>query len=412
KDAKTSLVATASAVVPKALDTQHLRQDVDEIAQSAKPPTPTDGHGGASTAAPTDSTNTYDDPDATRGQTGNWFAEGELAEKALVTATASQPLPAIYGSFDELDLEPRRRFSATTAIVVVVGLAVVIFGMIFMLHGSKEPTKKRRGGGELPLLVKGHRAPKIDQGTPNADMGTGTQSVAQAGSVTPAGSVAPAGSGTGSHTPETPGTSTGTKPSPQAPPVATPPPADTKPQQASLTPDKTTKTPPRSIPKKAHPQPIVHRTPPPAPKPVTPRKPRPKPLPVPRPAVAAAPKAVVRGYIREGRSQLQKGGYGKAKAAFLKALAANPRSANAQGGLGEVAFELGNYALASKHLRAAVRLNPRSGRYLVMLGNVYFKQGKIGAAVKQYRQALKFNPHNRAARTGIEAAIRRSGHGA
>ena len=305
-----------------------------------------------------------DELDSSHGR--EWFAEGEAAEKALILKTASQPLPALYGSLDELYPDQRRGLSSTTVIIAVIGAAaVVLFGIFFFVGAADAPKASPNVKAPLQLVRAGGTpvpapptADKVDQ---HGSTASAAAAIAQPKHGA-AGLSSHKSSQTGRHRP------------------------------AAHT----------GHPAKAHtPRAVGQRSTPPA------NGPRGRSSAAPNNGAKRQMEARTRIY--EGQSQLRRGAYSRAKQAFTAAQGLDPSNAAAHGGLGEVAFELGNYAAAVGHLSNAVRLNPRGTRHMVMLGNVYFKQGKLRHAVSQYRRALNLDPKNREAKSGLDAALRRLG---
>jgi serine/threonine-protein kinase len=318
------------------------------------------------------------DPDVqsydANSQSGNWFAEGLAAEQQLATSTKSGPLPAIYDALDDEEESLKRNIPTGAIIGVVVGAAAVfLFLFLVVFRSSDEPEKKPK------LAAKHVENPATENPVPKPE---------------PEPKPEPK---------DEPGISTKDEPKaePKPEPKAEPKP-EPKPEPA---PKPKPEPKPKPKPKKVEPK----SKPKPKPKPAAVRRPKPKPKPRPRKpkmGLGRDPLAAAT-HVKEGRVQLQRGAYSKARGEFAKALEADPRNAGAHAGLGEVAFELGKYSLAAKHLRTAARLNPRSARYRYHLGNAYFKMGRTKGAVEQYRAALKISPNYAAARSGLEAAVRR-----
>ena len=298
------------------------------------------------------------DPDVqsydSTSQSGNWFAEGLAAEKELAHTTKSGPLPAIYDALDDDEEQLKKSIPIGAIIgVVVAAVALFLFLFLFVFNKKNEPEKPK-----LAKVVTTNPATENPIPTPKVEP-----------------KVEP-------------------KMEPRVEPKVEP------------------RVEPRVEPK-VEPRPKVAPRPKVEPKAVV-HHPRPKVEPKPRrpkePAMGRDPLAAATS-VKEGRTQLQRGAYTKAREEFNKALEADPRNPGAHAGLGEVAFELGKYPLAAKHLQTAVLLSPSNAKFRYSLGNAYFKMNQTKKAVDQYRAALKINPNYAAARAGLEAAVRRMAGG-
>lgn len=318
-----------------------------------------------------------------------WFAEGMAAEEALRRAKGEPAtLPSLYGALggDEL---PRSGPSPAVVLGAVLGLAVVVLGAVFWLSRDSgrsplaELGKKRVTPGQEPLRLTAPRS------------GADTVAAGRAHDEPPAAAPAAVPTARAEDT------------------VAAARPASAEPDRAAAPPT-------------AQPAPAPAPTPTPSPAAAVARRQEPElpaggsaPVPVdapPTPTVRAPARSrrtrdtnqrVAEAQVELGQQRLRRGGYNEARGYFNAAVQLDARNAEAHGGLGEVAFELGNYVTAAQHLRRAAQLSPGQARYLVMLGDAYFKQGRTNDAVAQYRRALALAPNTAAARSGLEAAVRR-----
>ncbi|MBK8481266.1 MAG: tetratricopeptide repeat protein [Proteobacteria bacterium] len=324
-----------------------------------------------------------------------WFAEGMAAEEALQRSHGEPAaLPSFYGALGT-DALPQRTLSPALVLGAVLGLAALVLGAVFWLA---------RDSGRSPLaeLQKKRVTPRQEAlPAPGAALGRGAVAEVPA-EATPAAAPGDVSSGVGSPSRAANTTNEGhaAAPNTQSEPVA-------------QTNKATTVARPTPAPGPAV---AVAPTPTPVPEPATRSRAR-------RPVVtaAAAPTRAARSdrptreanqrsaelQVDLGQQRLRRGGYNEARSYFSAAVQLDSRNAQAHGGLGEVAFELGNYVTAAQRLRRAAQLSPGQPRYVVMLGDAYFKQGRTNDALAQYRRALTLAPGNAAARSGLEAALRR-----
>jgi len=316
-----------------------------------------------------------------------WFAEGTAAEEALRRAKGEPAmLPSLYGALggDEL---PRSGPSPAVVLGAVLGLAVVVLGAVFWLSRDSgrsplaELGKKRVTPGQEPLRLTAPRG------------GADAVAAARPHDEPPAAAAAAPPTATAEDTAVVARPASAEPDRAAAAPTAQPAPAPTP-----------SPSPAAAVARRQEPEPPAGGSaPPPAEPPPTPS--------VRTPAHSRRTRdtnqRVAATQVELGQQRLRRGGYNEARGYFNAAVQLDARNAEAHGGLGEVAFELGNYVTAAQHLRRAAQLSPGQARYLVMLGDAYFKQGRTNDAVAQYRRALALAPNTAAARSGLEAAVRR-----
>ena len=340
---------------------------------------------------------------------GSWFAEGWAAEEALQKQKQSEPLPSLYEETD-VDEPARRGLSPSWIIAGVVAVAAVALGAI-LFHGQRTeaPAAKR-------VTVFDDKPSPLTRPQAQNKVAAAAQSPSKTSAAAPLAKQLPAKEVAKREPAQT--EPVAARLASASPPVASPAPAQAAAQSA---PRAAAEVKPSPSSDKARQGSALVKTSAPASVDADDKSPRARPSPVVKVAAKAAPprnptsardrlrgrEALARKYLRRGRRELRRGRYRAAKADFERALASDPRAAEAYGGLGEVSFERGLYREASKHLRVAVRLRPRSSRFRVMLGNAYFKQDRTKDAVAQYRLALRYDPASAEARSGMRAAVRR-----
>jgi serine/threonine-protein kinase len=106
--------------------------------------------------------------------------------------------------------------------------------------------------------------------------------------------------------------------------------------------------------------------------------------------------------VAEGQQLFRRRQLGPARAAFEQALELGASSAEAQAGLGRIAFEEGRYGDAVTRLERALRSRPRDVGLRVVLGSAYLRSGDRSSAVAQWRRVLESDPDNAAARRALE----------
>ncbi len=93
--------------------------------------------------------------------------------------------------------------------------------------------------------------------------------------------------------------------------------------------------------------------------------------------------------VRIAQAAMARGDLKGAEAAFSQALRADPLSADAVGGLAEVAFERADYTYALDLGRRATRLAPQVAKPHIVLGDAYFKLLRFAEAKTAYQTAEK-----------------------
>ncbi|MCG6910928.1 MAG: tetratricopeptide repeat protein [Deltaproteobacteria bacterium] len=105
----------------------------------------------------------------------------------------------------------------------------------------------------------------------------------------------------------------------------------------------------------------------------------------------------------------QAGRTDEARAHYLKAIAINPKFAEAHLNLGVLLAEEGRHAAADARYREALRIDPGYVQAHLNLGNSRLRQGYAGDALKQYADALKLDPESADAYNGLGAAMVKTG---
>lgn len=114
-------------------------------------------------------------------------------------------------------------------------------------------------------------------------------------------------------------------------------------------------------------------------------------------------------YVAEGLALWDKNDYPRALAAFERAVAADPKSAEARNWLGVALMEKADLPGAIAALRQAVALDPRHGRAWTNLGAALVRSGDYAEAVKVFERALALEPNSRAAHMNLGMALRETG---
>jgi tetratricopeptide (TPR) repeat protein/tRNA A-37 threonylcarbamoyl transferase component Bud32 len=105
----------------------------------------------------------------------------------------------------------------------------------------------------------------------------------------------------------------------------------------------------------------------------------------------------------EGAAALARGDFAGARAAFDRAVRADPSNPEAVAGLAEVAFEKARYTEALDYGRRAARLQPRAPKPHIVVGDAYFKLLRYDEARGAYQRALTLAPNDE----GIKARLAR-----
>ena len=157
---------------------------------------------------------------------------------------------------------------------------------------------------------------------------------------------------------------------------------------------------------KAAPAPRAKAAPAPTPSRKAARRPAPKPRKVPKKLAQASPGGAgnARRLVNEGRRKLRNAKYPDARKAFTDAIKANPRSAAAHAGLGEVSFQMGRFADAVRYHRKAIEMDRNNGKYHTSLANAYYKLREYARAIAHWKRALELDPSNSLARSYIRIA--------
>ncbi len=110
------------------------------------------------------------------------------------------------------------------------------------------------------------------------------------------------------------------------------------------------------------------------------------------PAVPPTPATEVRQLLSAGQAALEAGNLAGAEKYYRDAAAADPRSADAQFGLGNALVRQGRLAEAEAAYKAALALDPNHSAAHANLGVVYYQQGNLSAAAQAYQTALRIKP--------------------
>ncbi|MFH1131852.1 MAG: protein kinase [Pseudomonadota bacterium] len=349
-------------------------------------------------------------------ESGNWFAEGLEAERALGQAgQEGKPLPRLYESLEDSEFgDLKRGPSASKVLVWVIGIAAIcVAGLYFALRKDAEKPEattgqieRKEAKNEEVKSIKSPEAKTIESQKPIAPP---EEKLAAEPTELPK-SIEPAKTTeqlklTESAKPKV--LANITKQSKQKVAIASQKSAWAKVENKSSKP----------MWEKVATKPAEQEKPKPAVEPVKQEEPKtgaeaaqktkPKVEAISRAKSAEKDLAQAKDRVNLGLSYLQKGSHSKAKIEFEAALELDVRNSAALGGLGEVAFEMGNYSQATDYLKKALQIKPRQLKYRVMLGNVYFKQGRTKLAVDQYQSALEIDPNNAEALSAMRAAMRR-----
>ncbi|MCR9159979.1 MAG: protein kinase domain-containing protein [Nannocystaceae bacterium] len=91
--------------------------------------------------------------------------------------------------------------------------------------------------------------------------------------------------------------------------------------------------------------------------------------------------------VRRGNRAAKTGASADARKHFEKALALDPRRADAHAGLADLDFDAGHHRAALRHARLAVRLSPRNAEHRIRLGDSYLRLSQRAKARAQYQRA-------------------------
>jgi tetratricopeptide (TPR) repeat protein len=107
--------------------------------------------------------------------------------------------------------------------------------------------------------------------------------------------------------------------------------------------------------------------------------------------IASGPDAAA-SLVAEGVAALERGDVAAAKAAFARALSADPKDATAHTYLGIIADRAGDLKEAEKQLAAAVAANSESPAAHNNYGTILLKLGHTAPAAAEFERSLKLNP--------------------
>jgi tetratricopeptide (TPR) repeat protein len=107
------------------------------------------------------------------------------------------------------------------------------------------------------------------------------------------------------------------------------------------------------------------------------------------------------GDIRAGVVSAQKHEYDTAIEQFRKAVAIDPRLAEAHFNLAGALLEKGDVTIAIRSFREAIRLAPEWAEAHYQLGRALLRSGEKEAALAEFRTALKCDPQHAAARQAL-----------
>jgi cytochrome c-type biogenesis protein CcmH/NrfG len=99
----------------------------------------------------------------------------------------------------------------------------------------------------------------------------------------------------------------------------------------------------------------------------------------------------------------------EAESEYKAALQANPRDAQAEARLGEIALRANDVQKAAQHYRRAVRLRPNDGEAAVGLARVLMSQNQLAKAEALLQHALQLDPTNSTARYRLSTIYRQTG---
>lgn len=103
---------------------------------------------------------------------------------------------------------------------------------------------------------------------------------------------------------------------------------------------------------------------------------------------------VARDWLRRGYAAYQRGEYGDAEVSFRRALAANPRFAEARYNLGLALYQQQRYGEALQYFRQSEQNLPANQRSQLFYnqGNTLLKLNRLPQAAAAYRQSLRLRP--------------------
>lgn len=98
------------------------------------------------------------------------------------------------------------------------------------------------------------------------------------------------------------------------------------------------------------------------------------------------------GLIAQGQAAIEAGKLAEAERVFRDAVNLDPRSADAQFGLGNVYVRQGQLAAAETAYRAAVNSDPNMSSAHLNLGVVYYKMEQLSKAEEEFNAVLRLTP--------------------
>lgn len=133
--------------------------------------------------------------------------------------------------------------------------------------------------------------------------------------------------------------------------------------------------------------------------------------------VAPVRRTVARQHVSEGERLLDRSRPREARAAFRRAVKADPHNATAHGRLGELFASDGKYERAAQEYRLALRANPNNLDFALGLGNSLRRSAETSmqrsqvyaAAIRAYRYARSLQADNVQAAVGLGISLHRAG---
>lgn len=110
-------------------------------------------------------------------------------------------------------------------------------------------------------------------------------------------------------------------------------------------------------------------------------------------------------YLRQAEGYMAQNNYQQARTAAQKALALDPRLAEAQAMAGAAEFGLGELETAQKHLQAALQMDPGLLLARRTLGTLYLKQKRTKDARREFERVLESHPQDFVSLCGLGMAL-------
>ena len=92
--------------------------------------------------------------------------------------------------------------------------------------------------------------------------------------------------------------------------------------------------------------------------------------------------------------------------AFRRLAKLTPDDPYAHGNLGIALFNARDYAAAADSYRQVVKLDPKSAKFRIEQGMILLAKGDVDEAILAYRIALQLEPESKAAKDGLDRALR------